>query len=139
MPLPAPRARTAGLLTEPVDGELVVYDQTTDHAHRLNPAAAAVFRHSDGTRGMPELLEIVTRELGVPADEHVVLTALDELQAAGLLEEFEPRAPDARQLSRRHVFERAALAGGVAALTVPLVKSLVAPEPADAQTLPPRR
>ena len=45
-----PLGRTNGILSESVDGEVLVYDQTRDMAFRLNQTAALVWRSCDGER-----------------------------------------------------------------------------------------
>lgn len=125
-----PQSRRSGLLIRELPDELLVYDQEQHRAHCLNRTAALVFRNADGTRtpgGMALLLAP-----GGPADEEVVMLALEQLAAAGLLE-AEPKAPEpalpAAVMSRRDVARRVGLA---AAILLPAVASIVAPTPAEA-------
>jgi hypothetical protein len=119
-------------LTEEVDGELLVYDVERDLACRLNPSAALVWRSCDGSRTVPELVEILTAELGELADEDLVLIALDHLAEHGLIVSgYEQRDASAARLSRRRFFRRAGIAGA-AAVAVPVVYSLSVPAAAAA-------
>jgi Coenzyme PQQ synthesis protein D (PqqD) len=50
-----PESRKEQLLTQRVGDELVIYDERTHEAHRLNRTAAAVWEQADGVRTVPEL------------------------------------------------------------------------------------
>ena len=128
-----PRARTSQLLIEQLEGELLVYDLAADRAHRLNETAAAIFRHADGSRSVEDLVEVLSGQVGVLADEDLVLITLDGLAAASLVEDYEPRATKDARLSRRRFIARAG-AVGAAATVLPVVHSIIAPTAAQAQT-----
>ncbi len=129
-----PLGRTNGILSESVDGEVLVYDQTRDMAFRLNQTAALVWRSCDGERTLAELVAIVAEEFGETVDEDVVLMALDTLSEHGLIASgYEERGGSAVSLSRRRFFRRAGIAGGVA-LAAPVVYSLAVPAAAAAQS-----
>ena len=80
-----PLARTDGLLTEAIDGELLVYDIAGDIAVHLNETAALVWRNCDGRRTVADLVTLVEAGLAEAADEDVVLMALDSLSERGLI------------------------------------------------------
>jgi hypothetical protein len=128
------KARSEGILVKHVNGETVVYDLDMHRAHRLDPIASRVWPQCDGTR---EARDIAAGTVGSPEgqlDEGIVEIALEELSAAGLLVGEAPRrTPD---LSRRSLFQHAGLASG-AMLVLPLVTSIVAPQPAAAKSSPP--
>jgi hypothetical protein len=127
-----PLARSHGLLTEALDGELLVYDLGGDIAVHLNTTAALVWRSCDGRRTVAELVTLVAEELGEAADEDVVLMALDNLSEHGLIiSGYEERNGAAVALSRRRFFRRVGVAGA-AALNAPVVYSLVVPTAAAA-------
>lgn len=125
-------ARTDGLLTEEIDGDLLVYDKPRDVAFRLNSTAALVWRSCDGTRTVGDLLAVLTEELGDLANEDMVLMALDDLAEHDLiLSGYEQRDGEAVRLSRRRFFRHAAVAGAAAA-AAPLVYSMAVPTSAAA-------
>lgn len=127
-------ARTEGLLTEEIDGDLLIYDRQRDVAFRLNSTAALVLRSCDGTRTVGDLLAILTEELGDLADEDMVLMALDELTEHDLIVSgYERRDVEATRLSRRRFFRRAGVAGAAAA-AAPLVYRMAVPTAAPAAT-----
>jgi hypothetical protein len=125
-----PHARHDKLLVQELGDELVVYDQERHRAHRLNRAAALVWRHCDGRTTVAELTALLRAELNVSADEEVVWFALDCLRKAGLLRERLPRPPAAASgISRRQVVRRLGRTAAVA-LLVPAVTTVVALMPA---------
>jgi Coenzyme PQQ synthesis protein D (PqqD) len=133
MPKTRPQARNDDLLIEELEDELLVYDQRDDSAHRLNRTAAIVWRHCDGTRDIDGLVAALERELGEVADEDLVRIALDDLADRELITGAPERPPEDRRLSRRRFIRRVGTVGA-AALSLPVVTSLVAPEPAAAQS-----
>jgi hypothetical protein len=120
-----PRARTQGFLTEEVNDELRVYDEEHDAECRLNAGAALVWRNCDGERTVADLAEILR-------EEDLVMIALDDLLAHGLiLSGYEKRPDSAARLSRRRFLRRVGIAGA-AAMAVPIVYSTAVPTMAAA-------
>jgi hypothetical protein len=116
----APLARSTELIIEELDGEVLVYDQATDHAHCLTPTAARVWRACDGYT----TVEVLANKLDLDGD--TVARALEELETSNLLD----TGPTPSQGStRRELTVRLAKVGGVAA-AAPLIYSIVAPTPA---------
>jgi len=128
-----PLALKQGLLTETLDDELLVYDQNRQLACRLNRTAALIWEHSDGKRGVDDLVALLHSELGELADEDLVLITLDRLDEQGLIESgYTHRDPDASRMSRRRFIRRVGVVGS-AALALPVVQSIIAPSSAAAQ------
>jgi len=112
--------RSADLLVEELDGELVVYDLRTHDAHHLASTVAAVWRACDGRKEIAEIARSVRGPAG-DLNLETVWLALRELRDAGLLEERIDLPGEVRTLSRRALLARAAAVGagaGVAVLTV---------------------
>src|SRR5262249_20682339 len=127
-----PKARQEGLIVEPLDDELLVYDTPSHRSNALNATAAFVWRHCDGKTSLPELAHLLAAELGAPEDEALPLLALKRLATARLLEEN--RLPEGTEkVTRRSVARRLALAGGMTVL-LPVILSIVAPTAAEAAT-----
>jgi len=130
-----PLARTDEVVTEDVDDEVIVYDERTDVACRLNRTAALVWRKCDGKHTVEDLVRVLEADLGDIADEDLVLVTLDYLSEQRLLESGYARRDEASsQLSRRRLIQRAG-AVGVAAAVLPMVFSVVAPTPAAAMSV----
>lgn len=127
-----PVARSADLLTEELDEELLVYDEQRHVACRLNRTAALVWQNSNGERSVTDLVEVLREEVGELADEDLVMVTLDRLAEHGLLSSgYAPRERETARLSRRRFIRRVGVIGA-AALALPVVQSIVAPVPAAA-------
>ena len=115
-----PRRRTSGLVTEHLDGEVLLYVESTHRAFCLNPAAAQVWESIDGTR---DAAAIARR---AQVDSELVAGTLREMGEAGLLDEVVATltAP-AVDLSRRRLMR----AGLVA---IPFIMAITVPRAAEA-------
>jgi len=118
-----PLARKENVIVQQVGADLVVYDELTDKAHSLNPVAAHVFAHADGTRDLAALAAAASADLGVPDELSIVEEALANLGTVELLDAGVP-APE-KSIARREALKRL----GIAAIALPVVTSLVAPSP----------
>jgi Coenzyme PQQ synthesis protein D (PqqD) len=121
-----PAARSARLLTEPVGDELVVYDLDRDAVHLLNPVAASIWKHCDGRTTVAELAAALSDELELPANDDVVMLALNELQKSHLLEQTQSASMTRRSFSRRQAVKRLAATAGIG-LILPAIESLNPP------------
>jgi hypothetical protein len=118
-----PKARSAGIITRDVDGELLIYDRTRDRAHCLNETAAAVWKICDGRTSIPELTSTVGKSRGSPVNEIIIQLALKQLSANHLLvERYESSSPPIN-FSRRALVRRL----GVGVALLPLITSLNVP------------
>jgi hypothetical protein len=127
----SPCARSENLIVEELGEELLVYDMGADRGHCLSPTAARVWRHCDGHTSV----EGLSARLDLDAD--AVDRALEELAACKLLEptpELAVVAANGDGATRRELATKAVKAGAVAA-AAPLIVSVAAPTPAQAQTL----
>jgi hypothetical protein len=120
-----PLARSDELVVEQLAEEVLIYDQRTDQAHCLSPAAATVWRACDGTRSGEEL----GAELGL--DAATVGRALEELEACGLLDTGTKAG-----VTRREATTRLARLGAVGA-AAPLIWSIAGPISEAAATVTP--
>lgn len=121
----APVARTRNLIvTAAADADVLVYDPATHHIHKLNAAAAAIWRLCDGRRSVAELARDAASASDLHIDERAVTLALTKLGEAGLLAQPEAMWGRVPAQSRRAFVRRAAVAGAVA---VPAVISMTAP------------
>ena len=96
----------------------MVYDPRSDNGHLLNPSSATVFESCDGATSREAMASRVAARTGLPVDPAIVDLALQDLAAAGLLDErsatTEPAGVDRRTLMRRLALG----AGAVALLPV---------------------
>ncbi len=128
-----PCTRRNGVFSERLGSETILYDKSNHTAHSLNQTVALVWEYADGQKSVDQLASILHDELGIPADDSVVLLALEELAAAGLLEPQIEAGTATVVPSRREVARKLALAGVSAAL-IPFVASVLAPTPAMASS-----
>jgi hypothetical protein len=125
-------ARKEQLLFTWLHDELVIYDVERRQYHHLNPTAALVWTNCDGRKTVPDLTDIVRKDISPEADEETVWSALLQLKEIGLLTGAE--FPDeAASRSRREFLHKTALAGG-SALFAAAISTLVAPTVAQAQS-----
>jgi hypothetical protein len=120
-----PRARQEQLVIQQVADELLVYSTAEHRLHRLNRTTALIWRHCNGRTTVPELAELLARELGLPSSERVARLALDQLDRAGLLRKRVPRMNGERLLTRRQAV--AAGFAGAMLLLLPGCESMTAP------------
>ncbi len=81
-------AARPGLASVEIDGEIVLYDGGQRRLHRLNPAAATVWRCLDGKGTLSEIARDIADVYEAPAGDvlsDVVQTAR-QLRAKGLLQ-----------------------------------------------------
>src|SRR5258708_4057825 len=125
-----PEARTDKLLTQEVGDEVIVYDELTNEAHRLNPTAAAVWRLSDGSRTIPEIASRLHETVGAPeanALVEIVELSLAQLDKTNLLSAKALPFDVGEVITRRRLMS-------VAGALLPAVSSILAPTPLMAQS-----
>lgn len=131
-----PVVRTAELAVEELDGEVLVYDLERHKAHCLNGTSASIWHAIDGVRSVREIGRgLVDTPEGVDG-EAIVWHALAQLdQRDLLLTPLPDDAPTASGLasSRRDLLKKAALVGALS-LAIPVVRTIVAPDAAQAAT-----
>ena len=129
-----PRKRQENLVVQEIGDETIIYDETRNHAHRLNHTAGLVWSHCDGQRTIADLAAVLQRGTDALVTEEVIWLALDRLEKEQLLVEPLVRPADATRITRRDVLKKAALVGGMT-LMIPVVQSMVAPTPAMAMSI----
>src|SRR6267378_5663325 len=125
-----PKARTSGILTREIPGELLIYDMKRHAAYCLNETAASIWKQCNGKRTIIELVRRLEKSCKVPVDERIVWLALNQLEKRHLLD---PRFsfPSQRVMSRRGLMSSLGLATAVA---LPIVVSIIAPTAVQAAT-----
>jgi hypothetical protein len=120
-----PRVRS-GLLTHQLDNQVLVYDRIGDRVHLLDPTSACVLSLLQEGGWTQEGLAIELGErLGVTADTGVLQLAIEELRAAGLLDETSVTITTPIDASRRDMLRKVVMAGA-AAMLVPAITTLTA-------------
>jgi hypothetical protein len=126
-----PDSRRERLLVQEVGTEWVIYDQDRHRVHRLNRAAALVWRNCDGVNTVSDLAALLRNELTPDANEEWVWQALGRLGKARLLKEPVARPGGAGGVTRRRVLR--AMSGTTALLALlPVVSTMLTPSPVRA-------
>lgn len=115
-----PEARKDQLLAQDVGEEMVVYDERTFQAHRLNRTAAAVWRLANGRRSIVEIASLLREAIDAPEGEDLTQLSLEELDRAGLLVERLKLHTVGESLTRRRLLK-------VTAGLLPVVVSMATP------------
>ncbi len=109
-----PQLRRRGVLSQEVDGELLLYVEETHQASALNGPASRIWALCDGMRS----LETIATEANLFPD--IVVSALRQLAEAGLLENG-GELPSPSNMSRRRMLASAAMAA------IPVIMLVTAP------------
>ncbi len=116
--------------------EVLVYDTESHRAHCLNRTAALIWKSCDGRTPVARIAERIGEQLSSPVAEDVVWLALGQLTEFDLLAPAAaPRPEPPSRLSRRGMLRR--LGVTAAAVSLPLITSIVSPTPAQAQSAVP--
>jgi coenzyme PQQ synthesis protein D (PqqD) len=125
----APKARRSQLMIKELASETLVYDESNHQAHCLNQTAAFVWKHCDGRRSLSALARLLEKETNASVSEHTVRLAIKQLEESHLLDASRSK-PTWAGLSRREAVRTI----GIAAVALPIVTSIVAPQAAMAAT-----
>jgi hypothetical protein len=117
------------LVVRVLSGETLVYDLGDHTAHCLNHTVAAVWERCDGQTTVADLASRLGQHLNAPVPEEVVWLALEQLERVHLLQERPSRPVAGPRLSRRSMVRQLGLG---AAIAIPAIVSIVAPEAAQA-------
>lgn len=119
-----PRIRS-GLLRNPIDGQVLLYDTRDDKVHLLDPTTACVAELlEEGGWTEPGIVAEIGTRLGITPHQDFLPLAIDQLRNAGLLEEAVKVEPMI-DVSRRDMVRKLA-AAGIAGLMVPAIATLSA-------------
>ena len=119
-----PEARKEGLVVQELSDEVLVYDRTRNKAHCLNSTAALVWGYCDGKTSVPQIARAIESKINEPVAEDIVWLGVEQLDKNHLLRERAQFPEYKAGLSRREVMKRVGLA---AAITLPVVTSIIAP------------
>jgi hypothetical protein len=128
------RIQSEGLILEELRDELMIYDPERKKAFCLNQTAAFVWKHSDGNTTVAEIAKLMEQDLQKPANEQMVLFALEVLAKDGLLSPATTVPAVPAGVTRRQLLHKM----GVGAMALPVVTVLfVSPAKAHASSMTP--
>ena len=126
-----PRMRTQRLIIDELADEVLVYDLDRHKAHCLNQTAALVWKQCDGRTPPRAIARRLQSQLEQPFTEDLVWLALSQLNKIHLLEESFAMPAPLPGMSRREMVRAMGIA---AAVSVPLITSIVSPTAVQALT-----
>jgi hypothetical protein len=132
--MPYPK-QAASIHVEQLGHELCIYNWQRKEVHALNLTAARVWQQCDGQTSPAQIAQALQAELDLPDAQELVWLTLDRLEKAHLLAEAVVKPSGRRVLSRRQFLKSM----GVAAALLPVVHSIAAPGPVEAQSPLPTR
>jgi hypothetical protein len=115
---------------EKLDNELCLYDWQRLEVHNLNPTAAKVWQLCDGQTSPQQMAGQLKGDLTPAQAEELVWLTLARLEKAHLLEKAVVKPAGRKVYTRREMLVRL----GVAAALLPVISSIVAPGPVEAQS-----
>ncbi|MFV0387215.1 MAG: PqqD family protein [Pyrinomonadaceae bacterium] len=122
-----PKARTANLVAQEAGDEYLVFDMDTNRAFALNRTLAAIWLNCDGKKDVDEIANLFRREFDDDVPDELIELGISQLAEANLI------VPESSAifstLSRREAIRRI---GFGAAISLPLITSIVAPSSAAA-------
>jgi len=124
-----PKARSSNIVVQELKDEVLIYDLKISKAYCLNETSALVWELCDGKRTITEISDEMSKRMKTLISEDFLYIALDQLNKDGLLEDG--LGSHFEGFSRREVIRKVGFASVVA---LPLVRSVVAPEAAMAQS-----
>lgn len=123
-----PHARQKDIIIQELPEETLLYDLRTHQAHCLNQSASLIWKHCDGRTTISEIRSILEQQLDSSFPDDLIHHAIDQLDKANLVS---GGAAGRRTgwIGRRELIKRI---GAGAAILVPVVISITAPEAAHA-------
>lgn len=121
-----PAARKENIVVQEVDGEVLVYDLSSNKAYCLNGTSAAVYMACDGFTAADEV-----RRRHKFTDDLIDL-ALEQLDENGLLQERGKFSASSGAINRRDALRKVATAS---AFALPLIMSVAVPTALYAQSI----
>lgn len=116
-----PQARSADIVQQELNGEVLIYDLQSNTAYNLNETSSIVYRACDGETTFDELKSKYN------FTDEVIFFALDQLNAKNLLDDYS--SDNFEGMSRRDIIR---VIGIGSMVTLPVIASVVAPTAANA-------
>jgi hypothetical protein len=132
-----PLARRDQLIIEDLVGECVVYDSKNKKAHNLNATLTWIWRQCDGSTDLEEIAMRFEREFGYPDSFDIVLSGIEQLQAAELLVSTVADAALPASSTGPGISRRSVVVAGSA--LVPSITSILVPTAAAAKSKPDKK
>jgi hypothetical protein len=116
-----PRARREGLVIQPIEDEIILYDPARDETHLLNQTAVLVWQQCDGKHTIATIAANVAQATATQVSEELVRYTLAQLQRKRLLVEQDRLF--STPITRREFLSKFA----IAAALVPVIQTIKTP------------
>lgn len=123
-----PKAIKKGFEIQKLAGEVLIYDLERHRAYRLNPTASLTWKHCNGKTSYAEMALLLEKKLDIEADQELVRLVVARLRDLHMVES----RSTAKHYSRRELIVKLKKLGLAASVMLPLVTSIVSPNPAEA-------
>lgn len=123
-----PLSRKENIVTQELDGEILVYNLETNKAVCMNETSALVWSLCDGKKSVGEISQTIAKKMNATANEDLVWLAIDQLKDENLMVNSEINSPF-EGINRREVIKKVGLGTMIA---LPIVTGLIAPTAANA-------
>lgn len=122
-----PKARVENIVTQDIDGELLIYDLSVNKALCLNETAKTVWQACDGKTTFDDF----RRKSNPDFSDELIWLTLEKLKQDSLFDKNEGITPNFNGLSRREVVKKI---GFTSMIAMPIIASIVAPSAIHAQS-----
>ncbi len=126
-----PKADSSKFVIQELPDELLLYNLDTNRAFALNHTSGFVWQNCTGEKSVKEIAEDLEKELHQNVPEDLIWLTLERLQSEKLIEIEDPSLISELKVNRRKMLKSAGLASLVA---LPLISSMIAPQPVNAQS-----
>lgn len=127
-----PVSRKDNLIIQEFENETLVYDLNADRAICLNETLTLIWQMCDGERDVDAVKKSVSRRLNTAVSDDLIWLALDQLKKENLIENSNELEIKFEGISRREVIRKIGLGSMIA---LPVISSLIAPQPAMAASV----
>lgn len=124
-----PKAKTANIVIQESDKELLIYDLNTNRILMLNETAGFVWKNCDGANSTRDIAYKMAKAYRQEVSEEFVVLAINSISKEGLIEKND--LPEISRSTRRQMIRQTGLATMIA---LPLITTMTAPTAANAQS-----
>lgn len=121
-----PQSKNTNLVIQEMNGEILIYDFSTNKVFCLNETSSQIFQSCDGKTTFDDLKDKYN------FNDDFIFLALDELKRLNLLQSTENYQSTLAGMSRREAVKKVGLG---TLLALPVITSLVAPQAIQAQSV----
>ena len=127
-----PLSRKDNIVVQEMEGEVLIYDLSTNKAVCLNQTSTLIWQACDGSKTPAEISAFISKKLNSPANEDLVWLALDQLKKEKLIENGDELPNHFAGMSRREAIKKVGLSSLIA---LPVILAVTSPAAAAAGSI----